>query len=300
MGKLNLTDPIFSDANRAIDYLEGLRWGTGRYCPKCGEVGNSSRVASKNHRYGFYYCNGCKKTFTVTVGTIFQSSKVPLNKWLLLMYLMTTAKKGISALQLERALGLTYNTVWSMAHKVRSAMCPTAEELSKQLGGPARPVEVDETYWGTQVKKMPGARGWGHKMKIVSMVERGNNGRKRSFHVEDTKLKTIMPLLREHVDKRTRMMTDESGIYKRLYQDFRSHQTVIHSKWQFADGDVCTNTVEGSFSLVKRQLRGTHHQVSKERLQNYLHELDYKWNNRGEAPERLFEKTVKRMNAKAR
>ncbi len=295
MGSLNLTNAIFHDVNQAIDYLEELRWGRCRYCPNCAEVGSSARVASKNHRYGLYYCNGCKKTFTVTVGTLFQSSKVPLNKWLLLIYLMATAKKGRPALELHRQLGLTYNTAWAMGHKVRSAMRPTEQELSKKLGGPARPVEVDETYWGTQFKKMPGARGWGHKMKIVSLVERGNNGRKWSFHVSDTKAKTIIPLLVEHIDPRTRIMTDESSIYNRVKEHFRSHKTVVHSQWQFADGEVSTNTVEGSFSLVKRKLRGTHHQVSKEHMQNYLYEMDYQWNNRGLSYAEIFHKTVSRM-----
>jgi len=296
MGALSLINAIFHDENRAIDYLEELRWSDGRCCPHCGEIGNSGKVASKNHRYGLYYCNGCKKTFTVTVGTFFQRSKVPLNKWLLLIYLMTTAKKGRPALELHRQLGLTYNTAWTMGHKVRSAMAPTDVELLKKLGGPSRPVEVDETYWGTQYKKMPGQRGWGHKMKIVSLVERGRNGRKWSFHVPDTKAKTILPLLIDHIDRRTIIMTDESGIYNRVWEHFRSHQTVVHSKWQFADGDAYTNTVEGSFSLVKRKLRGTHHQVGKEHLQTYLYEMDYQWNNRGIAPADLFIKTVKRMN----
>lgn len=279
--RLDLTNPIFSDPHRALTYLEGVRWPNGRICPKCGEANHSSLVRSKNHRPDLYYCNGCCKTFTVTVGTIFQGSKVPLNKWLLVFHLMSASKKGVSALQVQRMINVAYNTAWSMCHRVREAMAPTERELKKKLGGSDAEVEVDETYWGNKKKKPKGARGWAHKMKIISIVERGEGGQKRSFHVQDTKASTVMPLLKAHVDTQSRMMTDESGIYNNMGREFRSHETVNHSAWEYARGDVTTNTVEASFALVKRAFRGIFHKLSEKHLHRYLKELDYKWNTRG-------------------
>lgn len=278
--RLDLTNPIFSDERQALTYLEEIRWPKGRICPKCGEDERTSLVRSRHHRPGLYYCNGCRKTFTVTVGTIFQGSQVPLNKWLLVFRLMVSSKKGMSALQVQRMIGVTYNTAWSMCHRIREALGPTEKELKKKLGGDSAEVEVDETYWGNKKKKPRGARGFAHKMKIISIVERGEAGQKRSFHVQDTKATTVMPLLKTHVDDRSRMMTDESSIYNNLCLHFHSHETVNHSSWEYTRGDVTTNTVEASFALVKRALRGIFHQVSAKYLHRYLKELDYKWNTR--------------------
>jgi len=297
---INLSSRIFSDPTAAIDYLEWVRWGRNgirRRCPKCdADPEYTARTGSKNHRYGLYYCNGCKATFTVTIGTIFQSSKVPLNKWLLLIHLMTTAKKGASALQLERQIGVSYNTAWSMCHRIREAMKPTEAELKRRLGGPGKIVETDETYWGNNGKLPPGARGWGHKMKIVTVVERG--GSKRSFHVPNTKAKTVLPLVKQNVDRRTRMMTDESSIYNKLGWDFASHETVNHRSREYARGDVNTNTVESSFAVLKRSFRGTFHQMSEKHLHRYLVELDYKWNHRDKGPGQMLRTTVKRAEGK--
>ena len=152
------------------------------------------------------------------------------------------------------------------------------QEPKKKLGGQNRPVEVDETYWGNHAKLPPGARGFGHKMKIISMVER--DGNKRSFHVPDVKAKTVGPIMMANISRNSRLMTDEAAIYQKIGIDFASHETVNHKLREYARGDVTTNTVEGSFSLVKRALYGTFHQVSEKHLQRYLAELDFKWNTR--------------------
>jgi len=193
-------------------------------------------------------------------------------------------------------INVSYNTAWFMCHRVREAMTPTPKELEKKLGGRNKVVEVDETYWGNRGKLPPGARGYAHKMKVVSMVER--NGDKRSFHVPDVKAKTVVPLIKQHVNSKTRMMTDEASIYKHLHLDFASHETVVHSAREYVRGDVTTNTIESSFALVKRSLRGTFHQVSEKHLHRYLKELDYKWNTRDMSDGLRLRNALKRADGK--
>ncbi|MDR2871562.1 MAG: IS1595 family transposase [Xanthomonadaceae bacterium] len=284
---------IFVHEYKAIDYLESIRWKRGRVCPKCGARKGTSPVNSSNHRYGFYYCNSCKKTFTVTIGTIFENSRIKLNTWLYVFHLMVISKKGISAKQIERMIKVSYKTAWYMCHRVREAMehIPT-----KKLGGEGNIVEVDETYWGNKRKKPFGARGFGHKMKIVSIVER--EGSKRSFHVPDVKAKTVIPILKANIDRNSRVMTDDAKIYRGLYESFQSHESVNHSAREYARGDVTTNTVESSFAIVKRTLYGTHHHVSEKHLPRYLNELDFKWDNRGISDTMMMRKALKGAEGK--
>lgn len=287
----NLTNPIFGSEAHALEYLESVRWRKYRWCPKCGESERTSPTKSKNHRPGLYYCNSCKGLFTVTVGTLFHGSKVPLNKWLLVIHLMAASKKGISALQVQRMIDVSYNTAWFMCHRIRVAMLPPEKEATKKLGGKGKVVEVDETYWGNIGKKPQGARGWAHKMKIVSMVDR--EGDKRSFHLPALSSKIVRPLLLKNIDPRTRIMTDEAGIYHKVHLDFFSHESVNHRTGEYVRGDVTTNTVEGSFSLVKRSLYGTFHQVSEKHLHRYLAELDFKWNTRKMSDSQRMKKALK-------
>ena len=184
-----------------------------------------------------------------------------------------------------------------MCHRIRIAMLHPQTEKPKKLGGRNKIVEVDETYWGNHAKLPPGARGWGHKMKIVSAVER--NGDKRSFHLPNVQSKTVIPVLKENVDRRSRMMTDESSIYNKLHLDFFSHESVNHKAKEYARGDVTTNTVEGSFSLVKRSLYGTFHQVSERHLHRYLVELDFKWNTRKMSDGHRIDKALKGIEGRA-
>lgn len=182
-----------------------------------------------------------------------------------------------------------------MCHRVRDAM---TSNPTKKLGGRSKIIEVDETYWGNHGKLPPGARGFAHKMKIISIVER--DGEKRSFQVPDVKAKTVVPILKAHVSSRSRVMTDEAKIYKKLYLEFASHETVNHSLKEYARGDVTTNTVEGSFSLVKRSFYGTFHQVSEKYLQMYLQELDFKWNTRKLTDSQRMTKALKGIEGKRR
>jgi transposase-like protein len=270
-----LNQPQFQDANKAREYLEALRWPNGAVCPHCGSVEQHYKLEGKAHRAGLYKCSDCREQFTVTVGTLFEDSKVALNKWLQACYLMSCSKKGISSKQLERMLGVTYKTAWFMAHRIREAMTGEGGGL---LGSDGGPVEVDETFWGNKGKQRPGARSYHHQMKIVSLVER--NGEKRSFHVANISPKTLRPILNAQIAKGARLMTDDAGVYKKIGPDFASHEVVNHTAKEYARGDVTTNTVESSFALLKRGLVGTFHSVSEKHLQRYANEFDFRWNHR--------------------
>lgn len=219
------TLPRHNDDDAAREHLESLRWPNGAVCPHCGGADRQSKLEGKAHRAGLYFCGHCRSQYTVTVGTVFERSKVALHKWVYAVHLMSASKKGISAKQLERMLGVTYKTAWFMAHRIREAMNIEPEGT---LGGGSAPVEVDETYWGNNGKQVPGARGGDHKMKIVSLVER--DGQKRSFHMPEVTAKTLRPVLMAQVAKQARLMTDESKLYTVTGRAFSSHETVNHSK----------------------------------------------------------------------
>ncbi|MFI4939200.1 MAG: IS1595 family transposase [Burkholderiales bacterium] len=274
MAEAILNQPQFQDADQAREYLETIRWPDGAVCPHCGSVGKHYPLQGKSTRPGVYKCSDCREQFTVTVGTLFEDSKVGLDKWLTACYLMSCSKKGISSKQLERMLGVSYKTAWFMSHRIREAM--TSE--GGLLGGGGQPVEVDETYWGNVGKQAKGARGGDHKMKIVSLVER--DGAKRSFHVTNVNAKTLKPIMTAQIDKKARLMTDEARVYNKIGKSFASHESVNHSAKEYARGDVTTNTVESSFAILKRGLYGTFHSVSEKHLQRYANEFDFRWNNR--------------------
>ena len=269
------TEPRFNDDTAAREHLEALRWPNGAVCPHCGGADRQSALEGKAHRAGVYFCGHCRSQYTVTVGSVFESSKVPLHKWVLATHLICSSKKGISAKQLERTLSVTYKTAWFMAHRIREAMNIASEGT---LGGAGQPVEADETYWGNVGKQQPGARGGDHKMKIVSLVER--NGQKRSFHVADVTAATVKGVLKEHVAKNSRLMTDESPIYVKVGREFLEHGTVNHSAKEYARGYIMTNTVESSFAILKHGLYGKFHSVSEQHLQRYVTEFDFRWNTR--------------------
>ncbi len=278
MGTALFTEPRFYDDNAAREHLESIRWPNGPVCPHCGGTERISKITGKSDkgaRPGLYFCGDCREQFTVTVGTVFERSKVALHKWVLATHLICSSKKGMSALQLQRTLGVTYKTAWFMAHRIREAM---NIGFSGPLGGNGSPVEVDETYWGNDGKQAPGARGYAHKMKIVSLVER--NGEKRSFHVANVTAKTVAPILRDQVAKKARLITDEARVYKKIGKEFAGHESVNHSAGEYARGDVTTNTVESSFAILKRGLYGTFHHVSEAHLQRYATEFDFRWNTR--------------------
>ncbi|MFW5332726.1 IS1595 family transposase [Hydrogenophaga sp. ZJX-1] len=281
MAEAILNQPQFQDVDAARTYLEALRWPNGVVCPHCGVVGGARQMQGIAHRTGLWKCNDCRSQFSVTVGTVFEDSKVPLNKWLMAVHLMCASKKGISAKQLERMLGVTYKTAWFMSHRIREAM---TGDNSTLLGGPGSSgiVEADETFWGTATdangKKLEQRPGVHHKMMVVSLVER--NGNKRSFHIPNVNGKTLGAVLKSQISASARLMTDEARAYKTFSKAFASHETVSHGQNEYARGDVTTNTVEASFALLKRGLIGTFHSVSEQHLQRYCNEFDFRWNTR--------------------
>lgn len=271
-----LNQPQYQDETKAREWLETLRWPKGPICPHCGSVSKDHYALNGTaHRPGLWKCKDCREQFSVTVKTVFERSKVKLHIWLQAMHLMCASKKGISSKQLERMLGVTYPTAWFMSHRLREAM---NTGFSGPLGSKGGPVESDETYWGNVGKQAKGARGYEHKMKILSLVER--NGEKRSFHIANVTAKTVTPILKAQVSKRARLMTDEALVYKHMGEHFKSHETVHHGSGEYARGDVTTNTVESSFAILKRGLYGTFHHVSEAHLQRYATEFDFKWNTR--------------------
>jgi transposase-like protein len=221
MSTASHTAARYNNEESARKHLESVRWPDGPVCPHCGGLERNSQLQGKSHRAGLYFCGDCRQQFTVTVGTVFEDSKVPLHKWLYANHLMCASKKGISSKQLERVLGVSYKTAWFMSHRLREAM---DTGMGGPLGGNGSPVEVDETYWGNVGKQAPGARGWAHKMKVVSLVER--NGQKRSFHVANVDAKTVTPILRAQVAKKARLMTDDTAVYNQAGKEFVSHEKV--------------------------------------------------------------------------
>ena len=278
-----LNQPQFQDADKAREYLEAQVWPNGRICPHCGVIGEHYVLSGKSARPGLYKCQACREPFTVTVGTVFERSKIGLHVWLQVVHLMAASKKGISAKQVERMTGVTYKSAWFMCHRIREAM---KAEPTKMLGGPGSSgiVEADETYWGTAKAedgtKYPAKTGGGYspKMKIFSLVER--QGEKRTIHVPTVNAATLGPILKAQVAKTARLMTDEAKFYKKPGKHFASHEAVNHSKEEYVRGDVSSNTAESSFAILKRGLVGTFHSVSEQHLQRYCVEFDFRWNTR--------------------
>ena len=275
MSAANLLAPHFQDADKARAYLEALRWPDGAICPHCGSIEAHYKLQGKATRPGLWKCKDCRKQFTVIVGTVFSDSKIPLNKWLLAVHLICASKKAMSSHQLHRMLGVTYKSAWFMTHRIREAMKSANGGL---LGSGGGVVEADETYWGNQGKKPQGARGYQHKMKIVSLVERG--GEKRSVVVSNVNAKTLRVVIDANVCKSANLMTDEHSGYTKIGREFASHGLTVHSQGEYARGEIHSNTVESSFSLLKRGLIGTFHHVGEQHLQRYVTEFDYRWNNR--------------------
>lgn len=272
----SLNAPHFQNEDKAREYLEKLRWPEGPICPHCGSIGKHYQLAGKAHRPGLWKCVDCRDQFTVTVGTVFERSKIPLSKWLMAVYLLCSSKKGMSSHQLHRMLGITYKSAWFMTHRIREAM---KTGFAGKMGGNGSVVEADETFYGRKDGK-PKRRGYGHKNAVFSLVERG--GDVRSFHVPNVTAKTLKPILLAQVERNTHICTDEANTYKsaKLGKEFKSHKSVNHFKGEYARGKVHVNTIEGYFSILKRGLIGTYHHVGAQHLQRYVTEFDFRYNNR--------------------
>lgn len=276
MKKFSIDHPIFTDKEKAREYLESVRWPDGVVCAHCGNTENIYELNGKAHRPGLYKCSKCGKQFSVTVGTLFEKSHVPLNKWLLTVHLLCASKKGHSSHQIHRMIGVTYKTAWFMTHRIREAM--KDPKFTRKLGGGGGTVEVDETFWGNKGKQAKGARGFGHKEKIFSLVERG--GDVRSFHVGTVSASTLRPIMSEQIDKKTDIMTDDFRAYKGLDKEFASHSAVKHSQGEYVRGKIYTNTIENYFSILKRGLKGIYQHVGSVHLRRYIGEFDFRYNTR--------------------
>ena len=266
--------------DKARKTLERILWPDGPVCPHCGSVENLTRLQGKAHRSGVFQCNNCHDQFTVTVNTIFEDSHIPLRKWLMAFVLLCSAKKGISALQLQRELELgSYRTAWHMAHRIRHAM--SKEPLAALLRGT---VEVDETYVGGKPRQKHGQpkpkKGRGtKKVAVVALVERG--GHARAHKVERVDAKTLGKAIHENVDRRSALMTDRFGSYAEVGSTFfGGHHTVDPGKGEYVRGDASTNEVESYFALLKRGVIGSFHHVSKNHLDRYCDEFSFRWNHR--------------------
>jgi transposase-like protein len=285
----------FSDEDKAREFLEKLRWPDGPICPHCGEVDNAYRLEPKKSkkdthvRKGVWKCGGCREQFSVTVGTIFADSHIPLSKWLLAFHLLCASKKGISAHQLHRMLKLTYRSAWFMAHRIRYAM--SQEPLSSKLSGI---IEIDETYVGGKLRIGPQSVKQGERPKdrpapssnkaaVVSVLQRG--GRVQSRHMEKVTAENLKPIINQMCAEDAHIMTDSGTVLKTPLMG-RRHDQVNHKAKEYVryENGVCitTNTIEGYFATLKRGINGVYHQVGKQHLHRYLSEFDFRYNSRKE------------------
>lgn len=292
---MNLTDPIYTDAEKAREHLEAIHWPHGPFCPHCGNA-NPDRIVKlkgKSTRPGVYNCNECRKPFSVTVGTVFERSHIPLNKWVLASHLMAASKKGMSAHQLHRMLGITYKSAWFMAHRIREAMKEDVKS-SGPMGGSGKTVEADETYIGKRETprklargRVPtytkgGKSGGAQKRIVVGLVERG--GKARMFHLNDATKETVREVLVRNVSRDTTLYTDESRLYTVTGAEYAGHKTVKHTAKEYArkEGGVVvhTNTIENVFSVFKRGMIGVYQHCGEAHLHRYLAEFDFRYNRR--------------------
>jgi len=279
---MNLTDPRFQDADKAREWLEAQRWPDGPYCTHCGSY-SVTQLQGRAHRPGVYQCNDCREQFTVTTGSVMERSKIPLNKWLLAMHLMASSKKGYSAHQLHRTLGITYQSAWFLAHRIREAM---GNDQSGPLGGEGKIVEADETYFGDKdrvtKRTKRGKSGLASKRAVVSLVERG--GRAKTFHVERATKESVREVIVRNVSRKSKLHTDESRLYIDTGKEFAGHESVRHTAGEYVryeDGHIVhTNTVEGFFSVFKRGMKGVYQHCSEAHLHRYLAEFDFRYSNR--------------------
>jgi transposase-like protein len=291
--KADLQNPIFYDEEKARLWLEAQRWPDGPVCPFCkkrdrvtADADIRSRPSKANPEgvilRGVYRCARDRKRFTVRTGTLYERSHIPLHKWLHATHLLCASKKGMSALQLHRMLGVARKTAWFMAHRIREGMRETSPG---PMGGEGKIVEVDESYYGNKRKArrqwiLKSGIGWRPRggnvfqNKIIALVERG--GRARSMHVAELTLGTVRHVLGRNVLRKSELHTDESNIDRAMGKEYADHQTVNHSIYEFARGIVSTNTVEGYFSLFKRGMRGIYQHCSEAHLHRYLAEFDFK------------------------
>ncbi len=275
-----LTAKHFQDEEAAFAYVEAALWPDGPHCPHCGGFERISKMNGKSTRIGLYKCYQCRKPFTVRMGTVFESSHVPLYLWLQAMHLLCSSKKGISSNQLHRTLGITLKSAWFLSHRIREAM---RDGSLAPMGGAGGIVEVDETFIGAK-EGVEKRRGYAHKNVVLSLVERG--GSVLSFHVDSTKKDDVLPIVEANIAKESRIMTDEAVQYAQLGDDFAGHDAVDHGReeWGYTDRKtgvkVNINSIEGYYSIFKRGMKGVYQHCKEKHLHRYLSEFDFRYSNR--------------------
>jgi transposase-like protein len=268
-----LSHPCYHDDEAARVTFESIRWPNGPFCPHCGAFDTVAPLGGESMGAGWYWCNKCREKFTVRVGSVLERSHIAMHKWLLAIRLMTGSKKGISAHQLHRMLGVAYRSAWFMAHRIRLAMDDSAPSA---LGGEGKFVEADETYIGGKARNRKGKTP--KKEAVFSLVERG--GKSRSFHVANVTATALRPIIVSAASTDSHFRTDESGVYWSVGEEFKTHRTVVHAAEEYVRGDAHTNTAEGYFSILKRGIHGVYHHVSEAHLHRYLAEFDFRYSNR--------------------
>jgi transposase-like protein len=293
MPKSVLDQPRFRNEEAAYAYVESIVWEHGRVCPHCGVIGESARLKGKSTRIGVYKCYACRKPFTVKIGTIFEKSHVPMHIWLQAMHLMCSSKKGFSANQFCRVLGVDFKTGWFIGHRIREAM--KDDGSSGPLGGPGKIVEADETFFGHHEGYKPEPaqweltpKGWrnrtdrrrerGFKNIVVTLVERG--GKARSIQAEDITLHTLNRIVTGNAAKESVLMTDEWIAYRRIGRQFADHETVNHGEEEYVRGRTHVNTAENYFSIFKRGMTGIYQHCNERHLHRYAAEFDFRYSNR--------------------
>jgi len=283
MSESILSSAYFHNEEAAYEYVEARLWKNGPVCPHCGGVERIGKMGGKSTRIGTYKCYDCRKPFTVKIGTIFESSHIPLRLWRQAIFLIASSKKGVSSNQLHRTLGITLKSAWFMSHRIREAM--RSGDLSP-FGSDGGAVEVDETFIGRDFNKKPKGekkgRGYDHKNKVLSLVDR-TTGQARSVVVDNLKASTLLPILQANIAREARIMTDEAGQYKYIDQHFAGHAFTRHGQGEYVskmDRTIHTNTIEGYFSIFKRGMKGVYQHCGHNHLNRYLAEFDFRYNNR--------------------
>lgn len=274
----NITDPVFHDETKAREFLEAQRWPYGPICPFCKDHKHAVRLGGDAAVKGLVLCRTCRKKFTVTVGTVMERSHLPLTKWLMTFRLMASSKKGVSAHQIHRMLGITYKSAWFLCHRVREAMGLPKE--AGPIGGAGKAIESDETFVGGKAKNVHKGKPIPKKHAVHALVERG--GEVRASHVADVTSKTLRSKIVTQASRDSDMNTDEALAYYWLGREFAKHRTVNHGKGEYVtkDGKGHVNTAESFFAILKRQVYGTHHAISEAHLKRYVAEVAFKWNTR--------------------
>lgn len=270
----NISAPQFTNEKAAIAHLEASRWPNGVTCPHCGS--DKVRRMGGETQAGMFLCNDCRDKFTARTGTVMERSHIPVHKWLLAIHLMSASKKGISAHQLHRMLGVTYKSAWFLAHRIREAM---RNDKPAGMGGVGHQVQADETYYGNTSKRAKHyKKGHSNKSGVVALVNPAT-GEARAFAVKPATAVTVHKILHTNVHRGTTLVTDESKLYPNA--GYKRHETVLHYGSQYVNKDgYTTNNVENFFGVFKKGMVGTYHFCGEQHLQRYLDEFSFRYSNR--------------------